>query len=177
VSSLIQTAARPNRKARLAQRSLLGRPVPGMQQRPQGIPAASGAAVGMGPIGPMLVVQLGDGQGIPMPMTPDQARQTGVALISVAAQYEILKKMEADGQADNQSVPTNPDLEAILADAQTKTGGPTDLKGDDEGDVDDDCDLSANPEFPVIYAGLPEPAPNTFDINGKPVYQAPSQGE
>lgn len=160
-----------SRRHRLAAKARERREAPGVvanvQPRPRGIPQAVGCAVGMGPIGPMLLVQLADNNGIPMPMTPDQARQTGVALISTAAHFEILMKIQADQAADGQPVPVSPEAEALLAEAIADAGGPTDLKGD-EGDVDDDPDL-ADPAEPVRY--------NAFDVNGQPCWEEPTAEE
>ena len=54
---IVPETVRPNRKARLAQKALAARPVPNMQPRQRGIPPVAGCAVGMGPIGPLLVMQ------------------------------------------------------------------------------------------------------------------------
>ena len=176
-------AVRPNRKARLAQKALAGRPVPNMQPRQRGIPPVIGAAVAPGPIGPAIVVTLDGGIQIPVFLTPDQARQYAIALISLAANMEMAKKMADDQAADGQPVPTSPEAEALLAEAIAEAGGPVALKGDEEGEVDDDPDLRIN-GFPVRFIDGPPPlqgaehpvefAPNSFDINGQPCYEPPA---
>ena len=146
-----------------------GAAVPNMQPRQRALPPPSGGGVGMSPIGPAFITQFTDGTGCALPMTPTQAREIGVALISAAAHFEILKKMEADQQSDGQPVPVSLEAEALLAEAIAEAGGPVALKGDEEGDVDDDPDISADPCQTIQF--------NSFDVNGQPCYEPPSEGE
>jgi hypothetical protein len=169
VSDLILSGietARPSRRHRLAARAKTRAESPAplnMQPRLRQLPGIKGAGLGMGPIGPALIIQFEDGQGAPMSLTPDQARELGTGLITVAGQWEMLKKMHTDLQP----VPTNPDLEQLLADAQANTaqhGSPL-LAGEADGE------LQSGPDD---LAESAEPAPNSFDINGKPVYEPPA---
>lgn len=157
---------RPNRKARLAQKAAAAQSTPNMQPRQRGLPRPVGAGIAMSPIGPMVVVQLEDNQQLPLGMTPDQAKAFAVNLISAAAHFELLKKLESDQQADNQPVPVSPEAEALLAEAVAAAGGPAGLKGDDEGEVEDDLYICADPTKTVQY--------NSFDINGRPCYEPPA---
>lgn len=200
----VPTAVRPNRKARRAHAAMTAgpKPIPNMQPRVRGLPPVKGASTALSPIGPAIVVVFDGGQNAVCPMTPAQADSFALSLIKLGGQMEMLKKMaEQGGSPDDPSpgpIPTeNPDLlDELLAEAQANTAqhaerptvGTRILK--EEIDVDDDSlDLVSRPEFkrdgPIIngypssYVDGPppvsQPAPNSFDINGKPVYEPPAE--
>ena len=106
----------------------------------------------MGPLGPTLIINLADGQGTLLPLTDEQAVNLGTALIKLAAQHEMLKKMQEAEQAAQEPVPTTPEMESLLAEAQGNTA-----------------------QHAEIPAEESEPAPNSFDINGRPVYEPPAE--
>lgn len=140
LSGAVPTATRPNRKTRLAQAALARAAQPPEATGPK-ILVVTGCNVLISPDGPVLVLSIAGGQmHAPMVLNPEQAKSLGTALISLAAQFEMLKRIEAEEQAE-QPVPFNPDLEALLEESQAKTAGP---------------------------------APNSFDINGRPCYEAPA---
>ena len=137
-------AVRPNRTARRAAQSkailpAAAVPFPNMQRRAR-IAAAAGGGLAMGPAGPVFIVQLADGQQLPVPFDVENARQMGVGLISLAAQFEMLQKMQAEQAAASgaESVPLTPEMAELLAEAQGNTAGSSVISTDEisEGEPD-----------------------------------------
>jgi hypothetical protein len=186
---------RVSRRHRLAAKAKERREAPGagpnLQPRLRGIPPVAQAGIVGTPAGPGILINYADGQQQLVQLKLAEAAPFAVALISAAAQFELLQRMQADqAAADSEPVPVSPEAEALLAEAIANIERPvsttpralTDLKGD-KGDVDDDPDLADYPRqpdtlhgFPVVYADGPPPEPkfNSFDVNGQPCYEPPA---
>jgi hypothetical protein len=132
-------ASRPSRTARRAAAAGQPKPqFPNMQRIVRKQPQITSLSVTLSPAGPVLIVGL-NGQPVPIVLQLEQARNTGVGLISAAANYELLQNMQ-EQEADGQPVQVNEATAAeLLAEAQANVDGEIiSLKGDEFPDEDED---------------------------------------